>query len=1003
MESNYSSTSLTSSLEWRVHRPDLFRGWVSLGEPGKGSDQGLTEGGVSSCRQFKHTLDLIYSPFFENLRACLRLSLNSIQIFFVQGLPQGIDLIYRFDPQGRISYLNHKAMSTFGLNPDEVMGKSYLDFVHVDFREKVSDFYQKQIKLKQASSYLEFPMISGEREIWIGQSIELVIQDNSVVEVLGVARPISELKQVKAELEKSDTHLIALMEHIDAAILIENEAGLVQYGNQNFCDYFRLSKEPEELKGIVCADLVAEIAQLIDDPGAYIEENNSLLAKGQLKRSERISLKDERVLERDYIPMKSNSGFGGHLWVYRDVTLRYLTELALKESEKKYREVIQNIDLGLMEVDNEERIIWANAPFLKATGHELDDIKGRDAKSVFLKEEDQRLHQELLTETQQRRAQGEFSAYELPIRHSNGDRLWMMISGAAIKDISGNVVGSLGIHHNVSQQKELQEQLEYRNKLQEILLDLANDLILFNPNREREVIQTALASMGSFVHADRVYIFDYNLERNTTSNTFEWCASGVSPEIDNLQDVPLEAIPDWYDTHARGEAMVYDKVTDLPKGHPVREILEPQGIKSIITVPIMGDGMLHGFIGFDAVKEHKRWTEDETELLEFMAQMLAAHNIRQDIAKKLSDSEFRMRTVLENALDAVITINEEGHIESWNRQAEEIFKYRESEVLGSPLTGKIIPEKFASAHERGIEHFIKTGEGPVLNKRIELIAHDKDMHHFPVELSIIPFKVDDKYFFSSFLRDITARKKAEEDMNIALEQQMELARMKSRLISMASHEFRTPLTTIKANAEMLELWTQKLPKEHKIKALKYLDRLGRETNRLSNIMTDILVLGRLESGRIKIDRRSLDLVNFLKDLIDRHWSNQSDGRHIRFVLGGGPRLVNIDPELLEHIVQNLIDNAFKYSQGAEEPELHLQYGADQARLSIRDHGIGVPIADNEKIFNSFYRAENTHGIQGSGMGLAVVKQMSDMQGLNLRFYSKEGEGSEFVIDIPLTS
>lgn len=930
---------------------------------------------------------------------------NFRQILYIQGvdqqLPQGIDLLYRFNPEGKFTYVNENARSVFNMSVEEILGTSYLHFVREDYREKVIAFYNQQIELKQRSTYFEFPFVSEGKETWIGQTIELVCENEEVRELIGVARPITELRDTRQQLRQSHQHLLALLKHLDAAVLIEDAEGKIRYVNENFSQYFRLKEKPTELVGAVCAEVGASIVHLFKDPEAFGQGIGKLLTERVIKRSERILMADERVLERDYIPMFLEEEYQGHLWVYRDVTLRYLTEQALMESEKKYREVIQNIDLGLMEVDVNETILWANESFLNTMGYDLKSLQGKNAREIFLRDGAPLKAHDTIEANQRLRDQGHSSVYELPIYDKEGEPVWMMISGAPIKDISGEVIGSLGIHHNITPLKELQGQLEYRLQLQSILLQLGKDLIFLNPEDEAELIQNALAKLGSFVQADRVYIFDYHLDRHTTSNTYEWCAEGISPEIDNLQELSLDFIPDWYETHSAGEAMIYDRVADLPDGHPVREILEPQGIQSIITVPIFGNQKLRGFIGFDAVRNLKKWNEDETELLEFMAQMLAGHYIKQEFENRLSASEFRMRTVLENALDAVITINEEGLVESWNRQAEEIFQYSEQEVLGKSLSGLIIPEKYAMAHEQGMHHYMDTGEGPVLNKRIELVGHDKHGKHFPIELSIIPFKIEGKHYFSSFLRDITARKQAEEDMNIALEQQKELARMKSRLISMASHEFRTPLTTIKANAEMLEMWTNKIPEEYQAKALRYLERLNRETNRLSNIMTDILVLGRLESGRIKISRKSMDLVGFVQDLRERHFSAQEDGRQLRIALQGGPRLVSIDPEMMEHVIQNLVGNAFKYSPGAPNPELHLHYQKEIVRLSVKDFGIGIPLEDQNKIFNSFFRAENTRGIQGSGMGLSVVKQMSDMQDLNLRFYSEEGQGSEFVIDIPL--
>jgi len=916
-------------------------------------------------------------------------------------LPEGIDLIYRFNPEGQFIYVNENAREVFNLPKEEILGKSYLHFVREDFQEKVVRFYQQQIRERQHSTYFEFPFVVEGRETWIGQSIELVCEGDKVIELLGVARPISELREVKAHLRESDQQLLTLLTHIDAAILIEDAHSEIRYANEKFAQYFRLKEHGIDLVGKNGGEIARHIAPQFIEPEAFVQDIHTLI-DGQYNRlSQRLALLDERVMERDYIPMFQDEEYAGHLWVYRDITLKSLTEQALQESEQKYREVIQNIDLGLMEVNNDETILWANESFLQSTGYQLKEIQGKHAPEVFLTEEDKKFTAKKMAETQALRSKGESSVYELPIRHRNGEQLWMMISGAPIKDISGQVIGSLGIHHNISPLKSLQKQLEYRLQLQTILLQLANALISIEKELEPQVIQKALSKLGSFVQADRVYIFDYDLDKHSTSNTYEWCGKGISPEIDNLQDVPLDALPDWIETHRNGKPMIYDRVLDLPKDHPVREILEPQGIQSIITFPIFGNGKLHGFIGFDAVQTLKQWSDDERELLEFMAQMLAGHYIRKEVELKLSASELRMRTILENALDAVITINEEGIVESWNHQAEVLFKYSEVEAKGEKLSKLIIPDKFAAAHDRGIKHYIETGEGPVLNQRIELVGHDKAGNHFPIELSIVPFKIDGKHYFSSFLNDITDRKQAEEDMAAALEQQKELAKMKSRLISMASHEFRTPLTTIKANADMLEMWTNKIPEEYQAKALKYLERLNRETNRLSNIMTDILALGRLESGRSKIKMRSIDLVSFAQDLKDRHFAPYEDGRNLVMKLRGGPQLVSGDTEMLEHIIQNLVNNAFKYSPQAEPPEMLIDFRPSKVRLSVKDHGIGIPEEEQGNIFNSFYRAENTRGIQGSGMGLSLVKQMCDMHNLNLRFFSAEGEGSEFVIDIPL--
>ncbi len=917
------------------------------------------------------------------------------------GQAQGIDMIYRFAPDGTYRYMNKKAAEFLGKSPEEMVGRHYLEFVHDDQKKETARFYQQQIENRQPSTYYEFQVPVGDGNYrWVGQSIELVCEGNKLIELLGVARDITEQKETQKHLALSDFRLMALINNMDAAILVENENRELQFVNQKFCDFFGIPAKPEDLVGMDCAAAAEQSKALFEEPSAFIHGITEDLKHKRNHSGVRLRLKDERVFERDYVPIFNRDLYAGHMWLYRDVTIRSLSEQAIIESEKKYREVIQNIDLGLLEVDNEEHILYANQAFLDATGFSLKEIQGRDAKEVFLNTEDRAYYEDHLKKIAGLREQDLSSAYELPIRAKNGERLWFLISGTAIKDFEGKVIGSLGIHHNITGIKKLQSQLEYRNNLQETLLRLAGELINLDESEESRVINDSLAQIGSFVQADRAYIFDYDFRSNITNNSYEWCAEGISPEIDNLQGVPLEAIPEWPETHQRGEAMIYEDVAALEKTDPIREILEPQGIQSIITVPIFGRKQLYGFIGFDAVKIKKNWTQTEIELLTFLAQLLQAHYARKLAESRLVEAELTQRTILRSALDAVVIIDSNGLVRFWNSHAEEIFGHEESTTIGKSLSGIIIPEKFREAHERGMAHFMETGEGPVLNQRIELVAVHSSGKSFPVELSIIPVKVGDDYIFASFLRDITARKKAEDDMNTALEQQKELARMKSRLISMASHEFRTPLTTIKANAEMLEIWAERLPEKGGEKAQKYFGRLNREIERLSNIMTDILIMGRLDSGKIKVKPRSIDLYSYILEYIDRHHASRNDGRELQVKLKGAPKFMAIDPEIFDHILNNLVNNAFKYSPNKADPLITLNYSTDNLKLSVEDHGIGIPEEDLDKIFSSFFRSENTKGIEGSGMGLAVVKQMADMHGFEMKVFSALNQGTEFVLEIP---
>jgi PAS domain S-box-containing protein len=913
-------------------------------------------------------------------------------------LKPGRDMMYRIDTSGVFLYVNQALVSYFNSSVDELIGQNYLSLIDSSYHDRVASFYKLQLKEKQVSTYLEFPL--KDHDIWLGQTVELVLDaSGEATELIGILQDITEQRSTKDELDKSDFRLNSLIQTMDVAILMEDENRRVKYVNQTFCNLFNIPLKPEDLIGTDCSKAAENSKMLFLDSEGFVERVGSILTHRNKISSEQLFMIDERVLERDYVPLVIDDIYTGHIWYYRDVTMQSLANMAIKESERKYREIIENIDLGLMEVDNDQKIIWANQPFLQSLGYTLSELKGKDARKCFIREEELAGEEERINSINDERLKGESGAYEIKLKNKLEQDVWMLISGTPIFNESHKVKGSLGIHHDITHIKKLQFTTEYRAKLQSILLDLSNEIIDLDDHNEDEIISQALSKIGSFVGADRSYIFDYNFKEEWCNNTYEYCAEGINPEIENLQNIPIEALDDWLDFHRNGKIMIHENVQALSETNSIRQILEPQGIKSIITVPIISDKNLIGFIGFDSVRDYKIWNETEIELLTFLAQLLANHYSRKFVQLKLSDSEAKLRSILSNAMDAIITINENGLVEDWNLQAETTFGFSSEEALGKDLTELIIPHKYRNAHSQGMKHFLKTGEGPVLNHRIELVGLSKSDKHFPIELSIIPIRLKDKYVFSAFLRDITQRKKAEDDMNQALEQSNELARMKSRLMSMASHEFRTPLTTIKANAEMLEYWSNSLDDKEKNKANRYISRLLGEVDRLTSIMNDMLVIGRLESGKTRVKKRRTDIVHLSTEIIDKNFSNEKDGRSLDLKIIGSPYFALIDENIFEHILNNLISNAFKYSPDAKAPLLSISFkNSQRIRLSLQDYGLGIPEDEVENVFNAFYRSENTRQIKGTGMGLAIVKQFAEIHRIEIKVFSAINVGSEFVLE-----
>ncbi len=176
---------------------------------------------------------------------------------------------------------------------------------------------------------------------------------------------------------------------------------------------------------------------------------------------------------------------------------------------------------------------------------------------------------------------------------------------------------------DITERKKAESRLHGELQMQELLIKIASSFINVHADGFDGAIRDALEKLGGFVQADRAYIFDYDLEKQTCKNTYEWCEAGITPEIDNLQDVPLEYIPQWVETHKRGLSFYVPSVDKLKLTDPgLYEVLKPQGIKSLLAVPLFNQSMLTGFIGFDSVKNHYKYTEREKGILALFGHML---------------------------------------------------------------------------------------------------------------------------------------------------------------------------------------------------------------------------------------------------------------------------------------------------------------------------------------------------------------------------------------------
>lgn len=260
---------------------------------------------------------------------------------------------------------------------------------------------------------------------------------------------------------------------------------------------------------------------------------------------------------------------------------------------------------------------------------------------------------------------------------------------------------------------------------------------------------------------------------------------------------------------------------------------------------------------------------------------------------------------------------------------------------------------------------------------------------------IKPFDEKDLY---TTIEIALARAKAESEMRKAWAKEKELNELKSRFVSTVSHEFRTPLSTIALSTGLLEKYKSKWDEPKK---QVHFQRIQSSIKQMTNLLDDVLTIGQIESGNMPFNPTPINLTQFLGQMLEEKQDLDQNLHPITYQIEGELSQICIDEKLFRHIFSNLLSNAIKYSPLGTEIKVKLTYSEHQVSITVSDQGIGIPPQDQQRLFEMFYRAENVGTIQGTGVGLSIVKRAVEMHGGQITVDSEVNQGTTFIVQIPL--
>lgn len=366
----------------------------------------------------------------------------------------------------------------------------------------------------------------------------------------------------------------------------------------------------------------------------------------------------------------------------------------------------------------------------------------------------------------------------------------------------------------------------------------------------------------------------------------------------------------------------------------------------------------------------------------------------------IENQNLRFKKLINELTDGVFQIGLDGKLIFYNNAALDIL---DSEIIN--------PSKY---FDTGIINNISKCDRLKILKAFKRVAIKRKSENgiFKLEYKDKKIKFLDYYFWFSTnhvdgdcvigrISDITSQKSIEIDLQNIISKEKELNNLKSHFINITSHELRTPLAVIMSSAEIIDLIVSKPNVDPKIKPKTYTIKILAEVNRITDILNDLLIVGQIETGKIKFIPELVNIKEYVLKIVNENFLPYKDGRILIFSIQEDDRKVQLDKNLMRYVILNLIGNAFKYSPNNQAPILEVIQNTNDVKISVKDFGIGIPNKDVEKLFQTFYRASNVGNISGTGLGLAIVEHAIKAHHGRIELDSKEGKGTTITIYIPI--
>ncbi len=884
--------------------------------------------------------------------------------------------------RGSTYYINKRVSEMLGYSANEILEKNLHDLVDQAYHKNVDKYLNPEINAEKFHEDILFRKKDG-KGFW--SSVSAVRMRNDKKELDGLLMMVTDINTRKlsedslSEKSKQLQHVFDLSPVVLYSIQITKHDFIPNWISSNIKGI--LGYDPEEVTGTgwwydkIHPDDVQETYNI----RLSIFRKRFLTKEYRLRHKEGhyIWIHDEQRLVKNDAANKVEI-----IGSLSDITKFILAKKAAYEIEHKYRELAESLPQVIFETDIQGNITFVNHRGTEIFGYSRSEIiKGLNFKQLVLPErlaQAEQLFQSLL--------KGEsLHNHEYAAKKSDGTEFPVIMNADPITS-GEEITGIRGIIIDVSQLKTVEKELRANfNMLDGLIKASPISIIVMSPELKTILWNKSAEKMFGWkaheVIGKELPVIPESSSEEKLVNTKKVLSGESVLNVErkrlrkdgSLIDVKFSAVPVYDGDHnITGLLALYEDITERKK---IEAELQRYKVHLEETVKQRTESL--SSLNIELQEEIKKRKESETEI---------------------QDQYNFMITLFETIPNPIYIKSTDKVFLNCNKACEDYFHMPKDQIVGRTIYN-IVPKELADRLDRKDEELLKNPGRQ--NFELHFTDHDGREQYLLVDKATYNKADGSIGGIIAVMVEITEIKKLQDQFKSSLQKEKDLNELKSRFISTASHEFRTPLTTILSSADIMEIVLNKnqdsLQKEKKIS--KHINKIQNAVHSMTDLLNDVLTINRTETGKMQLEPAQINLPALCKSILEELSPLAKNGQKIQYTYKAEDKTFMLDPKLLKLILANILSNALKYSPAGTNVIFEVDKTDGHIIFNVKDEGIGIPEKDQPKLFEPFYRGENSSNEPGTGLGLSIVRRSVELHNGEITFSSKEGEGSFFTVTI----